>query len=108
MSQEPLAEAYRAAHGFQAHVVAHFLQGAGIPAFVEGDSLGGLVGEVPAGWSTSPRVMVPACELKHALLLISTVEKCDNEPLIQETDWKIVSENSAEFPEAEGPGVNGA
>lgn len=84
MPQEPLAEAYRAANGFQAHVVAHFLQGAGIPAFVDGDNLGFLVGEIPAGWSTSPRVMVPECELQHALALIAAAENIDDGPLFDD------------------------
>lgn len=86
MSQEPLVEAYRAANGPQAHLVAHFLQGAGIPAFVDGDELTGGVGVIPAGWSTAPRVLVPAREADHARALIAAAESADDGPLVEGND----------------------
>ena len=86
MSQEPLVEAYRAANGPQAHLVAHFLQGAGIPAFVDGDELGGGLGGLPAGWATSPRVLVPQSELAHARTLIEAAEHIDDGPLLPDGD----------------------
>ncbi|MBI1348836.1 DUF2007 domain-containing protein [bacterium] len=84
MSQEPLVEAYRAANGPQAHLVANFLQEAGIPAFVDGDELGGGAGGLPAGWATAPRVLVPKTELAHARTLIEAAEHIDDGPLVEE------------------------
>ena len=81
MPYEELVEAYRAAHAPQAHLVAHFLQGAGIPAFVDGEELSGGLGGLAVGWATSPRVMVPARELNHAQALIAAAENIDDEPL---------------------------
>jgi hypothetical protein len=76
MPYEDLVEAYRAASAPQAHLVAHFLQGAGIPAFVDGEDLSFTV-----GWPTSPRVMVPARELNHAQALLAAAEAIDDGPL---------------------------
>uniref|UniRef100_A0A7C2K0H3 DUF2007 domain-containing protein n=1 Tax=Schlesneria paludicola TaxID=360056 RepID=A0A7C2K0H3_9PLAN len=81
MPQEELVEAYRAANAPHAHMVAHFLQGAGIPAFVDGEDMSGGVGGLAIGWSTAPRVLVPACELDHARALIEAAENIDDEPL---------------------------
>lgn len=86
MPYEHLVEAYRAANGPQAHMVAHFLQGAGIPAFVDGEELGAGAGGLAVGWATSPRVLVPAAELNHARALIATAEQVDDEPLIDDGD----------------------
>ncbi len=83
---EPLVEAYRAVNAFQAHVVAHFLQGAGIPAFVDGDQWGIGVGGIPTGSLDVPRVLVPARELTQARLLIATAEDLDDGPLIDAED----------------------
>lgn len=74
MAQQPLVEIYRASNEFQAHLVAHFLQGAGIAAFVDGDILGGAVGAVPGGWSTSPRVLVPWDSVDRARTLLDSAE----------------------------------
>lgn len=81
MPYEDLVEAYRAANGPQAHMVAHFLQGAGIPAFVDGEELSGGIGGLAAGWVTSPRVLVPAGELQFARALIATAESEGDEAL---------------------------
>lgn len=80
MPDNDLVEAYRAMNAPQAHMIAHFLQGAGIPAFVDGEELSGGIGGLAVGWATSPRVMVPAAELNHARALIATAENVD-EPL---------------------------
>ncbi|MDZ4687752.1 MAG: DUF2007 domain-containing protein [Planctomycetaceae bacterium] len=82
MPQEELVEAYRAIHAPQAHMVAHFLQGAGIPAFVDGE---GLTVDL-LGWPTSPRVLVPAHKLNHARALIAAAENVDDEPLSEVDD----------------------
>jgi hypothetical protein len=82
MSTQPdLVEAYRAANAPQAHMVANFLQGAGIPAFVDGADMSGGVGGLAVGWATAPRVLVPENELAHARSLIEAAEEIDDEPL---------------------------
>ena len=81
MPQEELVEAYRATNAPHAHMVAHFLQGAGIPAFVDGEELSGGIGGLAVGWPTSPRVLVPARELNHARSLIAAAESVDDDPL---------------------------
>lgn len=84
MSTENLVEAYRALNGPQAHLVAQFLQEAGISAFVDGDELGSGAGGLPAGWATSPRVLVPEHEVQRARELIQTAEHHTDEPLLSE------------------------
>jgi hypothetical protein len=81
-----LVEIYRAASGPQAHVVRNFLQQAGIPAVVDGDLLQGLVGELPTGWSTAPRVLVSADHAAWAKTLIEAVETTDDDPLPEQVD----------------------
>jgi hypothetical protein len=55
---EPV-ELYRARGADEAHALKAHLEAAGIPARVDGELLGGVVGEVPFGWVTAPRIMVP-------------------------------------------------
>jgi hypothetical protein len=62
---EPV-ELYRARGADEAHVVRALLEQAGIPARVDGELLGGIVGEVPFGWVTAPRLMVPRGRLEAA------------------------------------------
>ena len=62
---EPV-ELYRARGADEAHVVRALLEEAGIPARVDGELLGGIVGEVPFGWVTAPRIMVPRGRLEVA------------------------------------------
>jgi hypothetical protein len=66
---EPV-ELYRARGADEAHVIRALLEEAGIPARVDGELLGGIVGEVPFGWVTAPRVLAPRgrLELPEAVL----------------------------------------
>lgn len=81
-----LVEIYRAANGPQTHVVRNFLQSAGIPAVIDGDLLQGGIGDLPAGWSTAPRVLVAAENAAWAKTLIETAESADDEPLPEPLD----------------------
>lgn len=51
-------EIYRAANVSEAHAARLALESAGIRARVEGEVLQGAMGELPLGWSTSPRIIV--------------------------------------------------
>ena len=62
---EPV-ELYRARGADEAHVIRALLEQAGVPARVDGELLGGIVGEVPFGWVTAPRLMVPRGRLEVA------------------------------------------
>ena len=62
---EPV-ELYRARGADEAHIVRALLEQAGVPARVDGELLGGIVGEVPFGWVTAPRIMVPRGRLEVA------------------------------------------
>lgn len=63
-------EAYRAGHAVQAHAIKFSLQDAGIPALIEGEALQDAIGDIPGGWSSSPRVMVPESQLEAAREII--------------------------------------
>ncbi len=58
MSEHKLVEVYRARDNIQAHLLKSGLADSGIQAVVEGDFLQGALGDIPLGWSTSPRIMV--------------------------------------------------
>jgi hypothetical protein len=84
MTDDALVEAYRALTPMQAHMVANFLREAGIPATVHGDLLQGVLGELPFGWSTAPKVMVMSADLAAARAFIEAAEASDDEPLTDE------------------------
>jgi hypothetical protein len=62
---EPV-ELYRARSPAEAHALRAHLEAAGVPAHVDGELLGGVVGELPAGWDTAPRLLVPRGRLEVA------------------------------------------
>ena len=62
---EPV-ELYRARGADEAHVLRARLEAAGVPARVDGELHGGIAGEVPFGWVTAPRLMVPRGRLEVA------------------------------------------
>jgi hypothetical protein len=62
---EPV-ELYRARGADEAHALRAHLEAAGVPARVDGELLGGIVGEVPFGWVTAPRILVPRGRLEVA------------------------------------------
>jgi membrane protease YdiL (CAAX protease family) len=62
---EPV-ELYRARSAAEAHALRSELDEADIPAQVDGELLQGIVGEVPGGWITAPRVLVKRHHLDAA------------------------------------------
>jgi len=62
---EPI-ELYRARGADEAHSLRAALDAAGITARVDGEMLSGIVGEVPFGWVTAPRIIVPRGRLETA------------------------------------------
>ncbi len=53
-----IVELYRAAGLLEAHTLLVLLEGEGIAARIENESLQGAAGELPFGWNTAPRVIV--------------------------------------------------
>jgi hypothetical protein len=74
MSEGRLVEVYRAKDGPQAHLLKSALEQAGIRALVEGDLLQGAVGELPAGWSSAPRILVQEADAARARALLERWE----------------------------------
>jgi hypothetical protein len=64
MSSKPTV-IYTAANLPQAHILRNLLEDLGIPATVTNDAVQQAIGDIPAGWSTAPRVVVAA---EHAEL----------------------------------------
>jgi hypothetical protein len=62
---EPV-ELYRARGADEAHALKAHLDAAGIPAHVDDELLGGVVGEVPVGGEPSRRLLVPRGRLEVA------------------------------------------
>ena len=61
-----LVEIYRARGLPEAHVVRLHLEDLGIPVLIENELLQGVVGELPLGWPTAPRVLVPEDQAEAA------------------------------------------
>jgi hypothetical protein len=57
MSSKPTV-IYTAANLPQAHILRNLLEDLGIPATVTNDAVQQAIGDIPAGWSTAPRVVV--------------------------------------------------
>lgn len=67
-------EAYRAAHPVQAHALRLALEDSGLRVFIDNESLQGAIGDVPAGWSSAPRLMVEESQLATAREIISQTD----------------------------------
>ena len=63
---DDLVELYRARGADEAHALAAELAEAGVLARIENELLQGVVGEVPGGWVTAPRVLVARQHLNAA------------------------------------------
>ena len=63
-------EVYRARGLPDAHVVRLSLEDREIPVLIENELLQGVVGELPFGWPTSPRVLVPEEDVDAALAFL--------------------------------------
>jgi hypothetical protein len=64
-ANEPV-ELYRARGPDEAHALRAHLEAAGVPARVDGELLTGVVGEIPGGWVSAPRLVVPRGRLEVA------------------------------------------
>lgn len=118
---EPV-ELYRARGADEAHALKAHLDAAGIPAHVDGELLGGIAGEVPFGWVTAPRLMVPRGRLEVAETVLADFlegspasgeadgeQKClvcgtemGDEPVCSACGWTFYGEYGE--PPAEEPG----
>jgi len=74
MSSQSLTEVYRAASVLDAKLMQASLESADIPAVVTGELLQNALGDIPLGWSTAPRIMVPEEFVEAARAIIETVE----------------------------------
>ena len=68
-------EAYRSAHAVQAHALKYALEDAGIPVIIEGEALQDAVGDIPGGWSSTPRLMVRESQLEAAREIIRQTDR---------------------------------
>lgn len=66
---EPV-ELYRARGPAEAHALRAHLEAAGVPAQIDGELLGGVVGELPVGSDTAPRLVVPRGRLEVAAAVL--------------------------------------
>ena len=72
-----LVEVYRATNSPEAQTICCALQDAGVLAQIEGEMLQGVIGAVPTGWNTGPRLMVPESQfaLARKVLLQAAEER---------------------------------
>ncbi len=77
MSDSQWVEIYRASDSQQAHLVRAALEDRGIRALIEGDLLQGALGGVPVGWSSAPRLLVPADDAVLARQFVAEWEQRD-------------------------------
>ena len=74
MSERRLVEVYRAKDSVQAHLLRSTLEEAGIRTLINGDLLQGALGELPAGWASSPRLLVEEDDAANARSLLERWE----------------------------------
>lgn len=86
MADDELTVVYRAGDSVEAHMVANILDEAGLPATVDGEYLSNVLGGVPFGWATSPRVLVFKKDAVAALELIQSIHSPDDGPLPDDFD----------------------
>ncbi len=72
--QPDLIEIYRAQNLSEAHLIRMALEDAGIRVRIEGELLQGLVGSLPLGWNSAPRVMVEESQAAVAREIIQRIE----------------------------------
>jgi rubrerythrin len=75
MGEQNLVEVYRARNTPAAYLLKAALEDAGIKVVIEGELLQGVMGEVPLGWSSTPRVLVESQEESRAREIIRHTEK---------------------------------
>ena len=80
MVEQNLVEVYRARNTPAAYLLKGELEEAGIRAVIEGELLQGALGEIPMGWSTSPRILVESRDVPEACEIIRRSEKSSPGP----------------------------
>jgi hypothetical protein len=75
MDEQNLVEVYRARNTPAAYLLKGALEDAGIKTIIEGEMLQGALGEIPLGWSSSPRVLVERRDEPKAREIIRHTEK---------------------------------
>ena len=92
MDEQNLVEVYRARNTPTAYMLKGALEDAGIRTVIEGELLQGVLGEIPLGWSSSPRVLVESRDVPKAREIIRHSEKVspDARPRSSEVDNGVV------------------
>ncbi len=101
-SHDKLVEIYRAGNLPEAYAMRNALEGKGIRAIIENESLQGALGEVPLGWSTLPKLMVAGRDQEAARALIDELvrrpgKKGDNDHGLAATE--AIVEEGKKCPE---------
>ena len=73
-SHPELLEIYRTQNLSEAHLIRIALEDAGVRVSIEGELLQGLVGSLPLGWNSAPRVMVEESQASVAREIIQRME----------------------------------
>lgn len=73
-SQPELIEIYRAQNLSDAHLIRMALEDAGIRVRIDGELLQGLIGSLPLGWNSAPRVMVEESQAAVAREIIQRTD----------------------------------
>lgn len=79
MEEENLVPIYSAANAVQAQLLRERLAEIGIEAFIINEPLAGGAGELPLGWSTSPRVVVAAHDAEQAREIALSFDRAASE-----------------------------
>jgi len=67
-------ELYRAKNLPQAHMIRILLEEAGVRVQIDGELLQGVVGELPLGWVSAPRILVDESQIARAQEIIDRVD----------------------------------
>jgi predicted RNA-binding Zn-ribbon protein involved in translation (DUF1610 family) len=70
VSPPKLIEIYRARNLPEAHTIRIALEEAGLRVLIEGELLQGVVGDLPMGWATAPRILVEESQVSAAREII--------------------------------------
>jgi len=70
VSHPKLVEIYRARNLPEAHTIRIALEEAGVRVLIEGELLQGVVGDLPPGWATAPRILVEESQVSAAREII--------------------------------------
>ncbi len=86
MDENDLVEVYRAQNAPGAHLLKGVLEEAGIQTVIEGELLQGAAGEVPLGWSISPRLLVRRRDVPQAREIIRHREQISQQVRAGDTE----------------------